>query len=615
MEFFDGTGLAGSSIVLQPLPAQSAVRVRGKFFSRDGRKFTLKATRLPGVTGSLDIGDKLVLRRRLEEAARNGVNTLILGPEQAEAALVVAGQAGLLAVVEIAIGKPDPNSSDGARQAVARAAQAVNRLRGYPELIGFMFDCAIDWNVLAPAVADAMRAELRALVHSIHDWRGDRLVGFTRRLDALTTVAPAVTENFGEDFICVKLPGGGPTRPESAEIIELHRLAGTHPLVIELGAELPGQREAAAHAFGLGVAGVVAAAMRRVASSGWQSGRMLSAGELQPFADAVDTAAKRAAAAPMVSVVVLARDNVSTVAACLEAIGRLSYPNYEVIVVVDEGSGDRTASAAEAIRVAPSVRIIRRSRSAIAAAYNAATRAAHGQFIAFTGADCVVDPDWLAISLRVIEACSLDACSGPICSRTVPAHSAARAIAALAASASRYDADDPATMLDVRNMVVRRSALIAAGGFDPRFVGEGAEADLAARLLEAGFVLGWCPAGFVWREETVGIGEFYRRCIRRGRAGAMLAREHPGRFAAVPQRVRRLAVLPSDGERGLVRGLCRLFALSGSIAGALASRHYTLACRPGAKAAGRERPAGVDSPGDLAVGANGVHAAHPAAHR
>ena len=56
--------------------------------------------------------------------------------------------------------------------------------------------------------------------------------------------------------------------------------------------------------------------------------------------------------APFVSVIVCSYNGGRTLAACLESLGKLNYPNYEVILV-DDGSKDNTAEIAKAISERP----------------------------------------------------------------------------------------------------------------------------------------------------------------------------------------------------------------------------------------------------------------------
>ena len=160
--------------------------------------------------------------------------------------------------------------------------------------------------------------------------------------------------------------------------------------------------------------------MRPAVPAGRQNLRMLVAGELLPFEGLEGSSAPFPTVTPMVSVVVTARDDERTIAACLESIERLAYPNYEVIVI-DDGSSDRIAecdSIAEIMAKFPDVRLIRHPREGFGAIRNVAVRAARGDLIAFTRADCTVDSDWLSVAVRMIVEGGFDGCSGPILSST-----------------------------------------------------------------------------------------------------------------------------------------------------------------------------------------------------
>lgn len=615
----------------------STVRVHGKFISRDGGKFPLTATRLPGIEGALDLSEKLALRKRLDELAAANLNTLILTAAQAESVLGVAGQAGLHALVEIALERRDLDSAEAARCAMARVGQTVSLLRGYPGLIGFVLDCPDPRAHLTPPVLEALGAGLRALAQTIHEsHHGHELIAFERRLtpplagtggDQLSQI---FARTLREDFTYVKLARIEPA-DFGAAISAMHRLAADGPLVIEFGEELPGQVEMVANAFGLGAAGVVAPAMRPAASPGWQNARTLSAGEILPFIDFHGSPLPLPKVTPMVSVVVSARDAESTIAACLDSIARLRYPNYEVIVVED-GSRDRTAAFAGNAAGVERLRVVRERRAGIGAALNAGVRAARGHLVAFTRADCTVDEDWLGLALRVITDGRLDGCTGPIYRPAAGNGIAARAIAALtrpvAPLAGPPGIDAPAghaPPLDDRNMVVRKASIAAAGGFDPRFIDGGADADLAMRMAAAKMTLGWSPASGVWCDSRTGAGAYYRRRIREGRAAAVVTLKPRARFGADAQmhsrasmKRDRAAALDEgarrrDGARDgiMIRSLATLFSLSGALVQALARHHYTIASAvppaAGADATGADR-ASIDH---LPIAGNHAHPAHP----
>jgi GT2 family glycosyltransferase len=586
-------------------PSLRPIRIHGKFLSRNGEKFLVKAMRLPGVGSALDLTEKLALRRRLDELAAANVTALILSDGQAETVLGVAGQAGLYAMVEITIDSRKLNSADEVRKALARVAQTVSVLRGYPALIGFLIDCSGDGRKIPPAALEALRRGLTALVRTIHESCDSPLIAFKRPVNALIamgTTGPAaelsqeLSITIGEDFSYIELSRIAPA-DFGPTVIALHRIAAARPLVIEFGEEFPGQEEVVAHAFGLGAAGVVAPATQPAASSGWQALRMLSAGELLPFAQVGGSPVLLPEVTPMVSVVVVTRDNESTIAACLESIGNMRYPNCEVIVA-DDGSRDRTAAIAATVAIGKPVRVVRGSRAGFGAACNEAMRVARGEFIAFTRADCAVDADWLAFAVRVIAEGNLEGCCGPIyLSHAAHATQAADGIVAHAIESSASSisarpfsanpissgtANDREMLLSDCNMIVRKSSLAAVGGFDPRFTDGGGDADLSARMIDAGMALGWCPAGMVWRGPSAGVGEFYRERLGRGRAAAMLASKHPGRFGVASRRMspkpagdyRDWMARVDDGIRDGIasRGLSLIFSSTGTIVEFIAHR-------------------------------------------
>jgi len=87
---------------------------------------------------------------------------------------------------------------------------------------------------------------------------------------------------------------------------------------------------------------------------------------------------------------------------------------------------------------------------------------------------------------------------------------AARVILSLENAGSARAARDRTVQLADRNMLARKSSLIAVGGLNARFIDDGGDRDLSARMLAAGMTLGWCPAGFVWRS---GHSTFANFCV------------------------------------------------------------------------------------------------------
>lgn len=102
--------------------------------------------------------------------------------------------------------------------------------------------------------------------------------------------------------------------------------------------------------------------------------------------------------APVVTVAVCTRDRASDLAICLDALQALDYPALDVLVVDNAPSNEETATLV-ATRF-PSVRYVREPRPGLDWARNRAILEAHGEIIAYTDDDVVVDPGWVKALAR-----------------------------------------------------------------------------------------------------------------------------------------------------------------------------------------------------------------------
>ena len=230
--------------------------------------------------------------------------------------------------------------------------------------------------------------------------------------------------------------------------------------------------------------------------------------------------------APRVSVVIPARNAERTLSECLRAVAAqtLARSDYEVIVVVDRASRDGSA----AIATAAGARVLVSERAGAAAARNAGIAAAGAPWIAFTDADCLPTRTWLGHLVSVAESNGAAPLLGAA-GRTVgyrSTSSAARFVDLTGGlHADRHLAHERYPWAPTGNVMYRRAALQAVGGFDIRFrTYEGC--DLHTRLVrEVGGEFAFVPEAVVlhqhrsgwrayWRQQVgygVGYGQFFRR--------------------------------------------------------------------------------------------------------
>ena len=155
-------------------------------------------------------------------------------------------------------------------------------------------------------------------------------------------------------------------------------------------------------------------------------------------------------------------------------------------------------------------------------ARNVGMHAALGEIIAYTDSDCVADPHWLTLMVGAMTANGFDACGGP----NYAPHEEGRTEACVSASPGApshvLTAEDRAEHLAGCNMVFRKAVLQQIGGFDPQFTAAGDDVDICWRALDAGFVLGFCPAAFVWHFRRNTVKAYYGQQRGYGKAEAML---------------------------------------------------------------------------------------------
>jgi O-antigen biosynthesis protein len=244
----------------------------------------------------------------------------------------------------------------------------------------------------------------------------------------------------------------------------------------------------------------------------------------QVFADPLPPAL---AAPPKVSVVVAAYNAATTLGPCLDSLSQLDYPDFEVIVV-DDGSSDRTAEIARAAHV----KLLRREHQGLAAARNAGVEAARGEIVAFIDADAVADRDWLYHLVETMGRHGTPAAGG------VNFPPAARSIVGAAIAAApgqprevRASEDSLAQMCGC-NMAIDKTALAASGGFDPVFTAAGDDVDISWRLTKAGATIAYAPAAVVVHERRRSVRGYLAQQRGYGTGEGLLARKYPERRTA-----------------------------------------------------------------------------------
>jgi glycosyltransferase involved in cell wall biosynthesis len=230
-------------------------------------------------------------------------------------------------------------------------------------------------------------------------------------------------------------------------------------------------------------------------------------------------------AVPRVSVVVCTFNGARTLGECLDGLGALDYPDYEVIVVND-GSTDTTA----AIAASYPVRLITTENRGLSSARNTGLEAATGEIVAYIDDDARPDPHWLRYLAHAFMEGGWAAVGGP--NLAPPDDGVVADCIANSPGGPMHVlvSDSEAEHVPGCNMAVRRSALMRIGGFDPRFHVAGDDVDLCWRLQALGLKVGFSPAAVVWHHRRRSVRAYLRQQSGYGKAEALLERKWPQKY-------------------------------------------------------------------------------------
>src|SRR5213595_3842946 len=226
--------------------------------------------------------------------------------------------------------------------------------------------------------------------------------------------------------------------------------------------------------------------------------------------------------APFVSVIICSYNGGRTLAACLNSLGKLNYPDYEVILV-DDGSTDDTAYIAAQF---PQVRYIHQSNNGLSHARNTGAAAAKGEVLAYTDSDCMADVDWLYYMIGTLVSGDYAGVGGP--NITPPAKNWIQACVAAAPGGPSHVllTDTVAEHIPGCNMAFYRWAFDSIGGFDAEYRKAGDDVDFCWRLQQSGCVIGFNPTAVVWHYRRFTLKAFMNQQRGYGEAESLLRFKH-----------------------------------------------------------------------------------------
>ncbi len=421
----------------------------------------------------------------------------------------------------------------------ARVRGGVRSCAGHPALLGFALGNEIPSQVVRWTGRRRIERHIRRLYHAAKAEDPGALVTYVNYPSTEYLQLPFL------DFVCFNV------YLESRDtlagyVARLHNLAGDRPLIMgELGID---SIRAGEYGQACGLESQIRTALEGGCAGGfvfsytdewnrggheiedWAFGITTREREPKPALTTVQRAFSEVPFAadtewPPMSVIVCAHNEERTIADCLDGLGELDYPDYEVIVV-DDGSSDLTSEIASRF----DVQLIRTPNQGLSRARNTGIEASRGEIIAFTDADARPDTHWLKYLAASFARSSHVGIGGPNIAPPGDGRTADCVANAPGGPIHVLLADEEAEHIPGCNMAFRRGALEAVDGFDPRFRVAGDDVDLCWRLQEQGWTLGFSPAAFVWHHPRASVRTYWRQQKGYGRAEALLEEKWPEKY-------------------------------------------------------------------------------------
>ncbi len=220
---------------------------------------------------------------------------------------------------------------------------------------------------------------------------------------------------------------------------------------------------------------------------------------------------------PKISVIVCSYNGSKTIRECLDALQKVEYPDFEVIMIND-GSTDSLAEIAGEYPF----RLISTPNRGLSNARNTGMLAATGEIVAYVDDDAYPDPHWLQYLAHAFTTTNHDGIGGPNIPPKGDGLIAESVANAPGGPAHVLISDQIAEHIPGCNMAFRRDALLEVRGFDPIYRAAGDDVDLCWKIQAAGKTIGFHPAMIVWHHRRNSVKAYWKQQKGYGKAEALL---------------------------------------------------------------------------------------------
>jgi GT2 family glycosyltransferase len=237
----------------------------------------------------------------------------------------------------------------------------------------------------------------------------------------------------------------------------------------------------------------------------------------------------------LISVIIPFYNAAATLPGCLAALAAMRYNDAEYILVDNDSTDDSVGIANRFIQANPALdaRVVREERRGWQTARNRGAMEARGEWLAFTDADCIPDPDWLNDLAREMDK---DATVGALAGQILPgkiSNAVSKCLSMFTLPANPEEQIFRAFTLvsggfPTANFAVRQMVFDQLGGFDETAEPAG-DYDLCARIYAAGFAIKALTNARVKHQHRTKLKNFIEQARRFGETHAILLKRYkPG---------------------------------------------------------------------------------------
>jgi cellulose synthase/poly-beta-1,6-N-acetylglucosamine synthase-like glycosyltransferase len=217
---------------------------------------------------------------------------------------------------------------------------------------------------------------------------------------------------------------------------------------------------------------------------------------------------------PPVSIVVPAYEEEVTIARTVKSLAASDYPDVEILVV-DDGSTDRTANVVEELGL-PNVRVLRRPNGGKAQALNAGISATSHDIVVTVDADTLLEPGAVSRLVQPFADARVGAVSGntKVVNRRGLLGRWQHIEYVIGFNLDRRAYDLLGFMPTVPGAIgaFRRGALTGIGGLSVATIAE--DTDVTVAVARAGWRVGYAPDAIAWTEVPSTLGGLWRQRSR-----------------------------------------------------------------------------------------------------